>query len=234
MNIIALDTALGACSVAAGYKDANGTVKLAAHAYEERERGHAEVLFVMARSVLAEAGMSGRDIERIVVTTGPGSFTGVRIALAAARGLALATGAEIATTTSLHLLALTARSALAGAGSERPLLAAVDARRDQLYLQLFASDCTLLSPPIVANAASAAGLWPGSPVIAVGTGGGLLQTAAAECGRKLDVALAFIQPDARHLLAANGLVRPESPRPLYLRAPDAKPQAGKAIARQTQ
>ncbi len=84
--ILALDTSLGACSVAVVE---TGSARLLAGRYEERPKGHGEVIMGMIKSALGEAGLKPSDLKAVVCTTGPGSFTGLRIGIAAARGLAL-------------------------------------------------------------------------------------------------------------------------------------------------
>lgn len=89
MKLLALDTTLGACSAAVacgspGTPDITGI-------YERRERAHAEAIVPMIERALGDASLSYRDLDAIAVTTGPGSFTGVRVGIATARGLALAT-----------------------------------------------------------------------------------------------------------------------------------------------
>src|SRR3569832_1939804 len=85
MLILAFDTSIAACSVAL-IRDA----AILAATREVMDRGQAEALMPMIERVMESARASYRDLDRIAVTTGPGSFTGVRVGLAAARGLGLA------------------------------------------------------------------------------------------------------------------------------------------------
>src|SRR5687768_8857980 len=103
MLVLAFDTTLGACSAA--IFDA-GAGRLLAHAYEPLERGHAERLVGMVRDVLFRSGVEISAIDRIAVTVGPGTFTGVRIGLALARGLKLALGTPVCGLTSLEAIRL--------------------------------------------------------------------------------------------------------------------------------
>ena len=91
MNVLAFDTCLGAVSVAVRWQGPGGDW-LTRHAHEARERGHAERLMPMIAEVMEDAGLAFSDLDRIAVTVGPGTFTGVRVGVAAARGLALASG----------------------------------------------------------------------------------------------------------------------------------------------
>ena len=143
MNILALETSMGACSAAAlrGEGDAR---KLFAR-QEAMDRGHAEALMPMVAEVMAEAGLGFSDLDLIAATTGPGSFTGVRIAIAAARGLALVTPAKLFGTDSLTVLARGAREN--DVVAEAPLAVAVDARRGMLYFGLYDADRRKLQGP---------------------------------------------------------------------------------------
>ena len=135
MDILALDTSQGACS-AAILRAEGPSVRLFARTLR-MARGHAEALMPMVAEVVAEAGMDFAALDLVAATLGPGSFTGVRIAIAAARALALATGAKLWGTDSLTVMA---RGALDSGGIEacgRPFAVAVDARRSMLYLGLF-------------------------------------------------------------------------------------------------
>ena len=104
MNVLAFDTCLGAVSVAVRWQGPGGDW-LTRHAHEARERGHAERLIPMMAEVMEEAGLAFSDLHRIAVTVGPGTFTGVRVGVAAARGLALASGVAVVGTTTLAVMA---------------------------------------------------------------------------------------------------------------------------------
>ena len=145
MRLLAIDTALEACSVGVSPDDARPPVVVS----EVIGRGHAERLMGMIQSVLREAGLTVADLERIAVTVGPGSFTGVRVGIAAVRGLGLVTGCPAVGIGTLAVLAERARW-LAGA---RPVLAVLDARRGEVYAQSFDRQGAPLGPPEVAAAA---------------------------------------------------------------------------------
>jgi tRNA threonylcarbamoyladenosine biosynthesis protein TsaB len=138
MKVLAFDSSGAACSAA--IRDGEG--RLLAHRFEPLARGHAERLMPMLREVMQEAGLAFSGLDLIAVTTGPGSFTGIRVGLAAARGLALASG--------LPLLGVTAFEAVASAVSPDEcrggaLIVAIDSRRDDLFIQSFAADGTAKS-----------------------------------------------------------------------------------------
>jgi tRNA threonylcarbamoyladenosine biosynthesis protein TsaB len=228
MNILALDTSLGACS-AAVLRAADGVRTLEARQVE-MPRGHAEALMPMVETVLAESGLKPRDLDLIAATVGPGSFTGVRIAIAAARGLALVTNAKLFGTDSLAVMAQAALGA--GAKPHGPFAVAVDARRGMFYFGLFDARGSALEGPLLLAPDEAARLLPASLTLAVGSGAVLLAGAAAARAHLLEAAMADLQPSAAALadiaLCADGAS--EVLRPLYLRPPDAKPQ-GPAVER---
>ena len=232
MNVLAFDTCLGALSVALRWRSARGEWLLC-EAYEERQTGHAERLMPMIEEVLASAGLSMAEIGRIAVTTGPGTFTGVRTGIAAARGFHLALGIDVVGMSSLALIAERADRLLAKLRGDRPLVVAVDARRGQLYLQVFGENAgEPLSEPRLLEIAEAVAAIPGSAAVAVGSGAELLAAAACEFGIKLETAAHALEPHARGL-AVLGHVLPklEPILPLYLRPPDAKPQGDKSLPR---
>ena len=105
MNILSLDTCFDACSVAAG-RGLRSLTPAIAFAFEPMQKGHAERLLPMVEAVMAEAGLAFGALDRIAVSRGPGTFTGTRICVSAARALALATKAEIVSLSSLRLMAM--------------------------------------------------------------------------------------------------------------------------------
>jgi len=243
MNILALDTCFGACSVAACRAETE-----VVRAFELRQTGHAEALMPMVERVMAEAGLSFSDLERIAVTTGPGSFTGMRIGVAAARALALATGARLAGFSTLQVMAETARARHAAGlplGEPRAvlpdyILVAVDARKEQVYAQLFGRDASLIAPAAVLSPQDAATLLPDAPVAIVGSGAGCVAAAVSSARANIITLYPDLQPDAACLAVMAARMGPDQDaesaatiRPLYLRPPDAKPQHGKSIPRLT-
>ncbi len=223
MNILALDTSMGACS-AAMLCAGDGTRTL--HARQtEMPRGHAEALMPMVQEVLAEAGIEPRDLDVIAATVGPGSFTGVRIAIAAARGLALVTKAKLFGTDSLTVMAHA--KLMNGAAPKGPFAVAADARRGMLYFSLYDEGGSLLEGPLLIAPDDAVKLLPDTLCLAVGSGAQILADATVEQKRELEAALATLQPNAIALaeIALESGETTDQLRPLYLRPPDAKPQA---------
>jgi tRNA threonylcarbamoyladenosine biosynthesis protein TsaB len=225
MTLLAFDTSMAACS-AAVWRDG-----VLARRFQAMSRGHAEALFPMIREVMAEAGISFADLHAIAVTRGPGSFTGVRVGVAAARGLALAADRPVIAATSLEVIAHGVAQWLTPEQAREPFVVAMDARRGELYCQQFASgravsDAQALSPDDCAHT------MPHEECIAVGSGAPLLANAAGPDQRVIAL-MPDALPDAADLAAICADRAPETAplSPLYLRAPDAKPQDGFAVAR---
>ena len=227
MNILALDTSMGACS-AAVLREGSGARGLFARE-ALMARGHAEALMPMIAEVMDEARLDFAGLDLIAATTGPGTFTGVRIAIAAARGLALVTRAKLYGTDSLAVMARSARAACDLAAA---FAVVVDARRGMLYLGLYDRAGRKLDGPLLIAPDDAVGLLPKDLLTVVGSGSPLLAEAAAVRGRQLQALLPELQPSAS-ALAEIALESGETVsvlRPLYLRPPDARPQAT-AVAR---
>jgi tRNA threonylcarbamoyl adenosine modification protein YeaZ len=222
MKLLAIDTALEACSVAVA---GAGHEPLAQS--EIVGRGHAERLFGMIAAVMDEAGIAFTDLDRIAVNTGPGSFTGVRVGVAAARGIALVVKCPVV---GIGTLAVHAASARAQAGPV-PVLAVLDARRGEIYGQRFAGDGAAVDAPRIARPEDfASELTPGEVVAGGGADSVLIALPEA---RRPRVVHRRSSPDIRVLAGLGARTRPAAtaPRPLYLRPPDAKPQSDAGVAR---
>jgi len=233
MNILAFDTCFDACSVCVARRRQGDVVELAG-AIELFETGHAERLVPMIGEVMQQGRLAFEDLDRIAVTVGPGTFTGTRIGIAAARGLALTTKADVVGASSLAVMARVAARKLGPRPKDEALAVAVDARRGEVYVQLFgAGGRDERSRPLLLPVEEAAGLGGGGPLLVVGSGAPAVAAAAAGNGRRVEVQLANLLPEAGALaaLAADMAPADRALAPLYLRAPDAKPQAGKAVAR---
>jgi tRNA threonylcarbamoyladenosine biosynthesis protein TsaB len=208
MKILALDTCLDACS-AAVWSDG----RVLAAASEPMQRGHQERLAPMTAEVLGGAGLLPADLDRVAVTVGPGSFTGLRVGLAFAKGLALALDRPCVGIGTLEALALGAGTSFAAS--------VIDARREHVYLQAFEAARPLMAPDILdlpTAAARLAELFRGGPAQLVGSGAPLLASVLPTAA--IDAAAT---PDPGRI-AALAATRPAGPppRPLYLRTPDAK------------
>lgn len=211
MKVLAFDCAGNSCSAAVLIEE-----RLTAHRFAVMERGQAEALMPMIAAVLAEASCELASLDLIGVTIGPGGFTGLRIALATAHGLGLASG--------LPVLGVTCFEAVAAALPPRPaassLVVALESKREELFLQSFAP--APRSPALVAPGDWAEWLPPGPLLLA---GDGAKRLAAAVPDRVLEQAAGSGLPDAADVarLVAQSWrkgARPPLPQPLYLRAPD--------------
>lgn len=203
--ILSIDTCLGASSVAI----VDGERVLAARS-EPMTRGHQERIGVIAREAAAEAGVAFTDLDRIGVTVGPGSFTGLRVGLAFAKGLATALSIPCVGVTTLEAMAY---------GVEGFVASVLDARMEQVYIQVFADGAALMAPDALGlgeAAARLAELYSGAPATLVGSGAPLL----ADVLKGANILTpAAPDPVAIAKLAASRPAPSHSPRPLYLRAP---------------
>src|SRR5271163_4206389 len=226
MRVLAIDTALAACS-AAVLDTAHGGI-LASESLPML-RGHAEALMPLIARVMKQSGMAFADLDRVVVTTGPGSFTGLRVGIAAARGLGVATGLEVAGVTTLSAYA----APYLGADEISPVVAAIDARHRHVYLQVFGPGGRTLIAPRLAPLDDAVRAASAAPARIVGSAALAVADALAE------TAPAPVTVDAREApdigwVAQIGAVVPETkspPKPQYLRAPDAQPQYAASLPR---
>jgi tRNA threonylcarbamoyladenosine biosynthesis protein TsaB len=224
MKTLAVDTALGACSVAI---TADGATR--AHHWVAMPRGHAEALAPMVEQAMAEAGLAFADLDRLAVTTGPGTFTGQRVGLAFMRGLRIALGKPLIGLTTLEVMA-----AAAEAEARTPLIAVLhEAKRGEVYAALYRDRETILPVQVAAYEKIIEGIQSiavessGESLAIAGTAGP--EAAAWLEARGVAVTLTAIrQPDALWVarLAETATAPSEAARPLYLRAPDAKLAAG--------
>ena len=226
MLTLGLDTALQRCSVAILRGD-----DILAKQSVDMERGHAEHLAPMAKRVLDEAGVGVADLDRVGVVVGPGGFTGVRVALAFARGLVIGTDVQAVGVTSLAALAASLQSP--GDGVIAPI---IDARRGQVYAALFDDAGQEVVSPFVAVPEEALQRLQDKTaeekVSLVGSGRLLLGQLPPNWA--LSGAPEQINPVIVAQLAARAPKPSGSPAPLYLRAPDAKPPKAAGLKVQTQ
>jgi tRNA threonylcarbamoyladenosine biosynthesis protein TsaB len=231
--LLAIETAGSGCSAAI----LRGGEVLAAECRVLRH-GHAEALLPMIDRVARAADIAPVALECVAVATGPGGFTGIRAGLAAAHGIALASGARLVGVTSFAAVAaaVRARGLVApprGREGAAALLVALDSRREDFYVQLFAADCTtpLADPASVTPdrlAAYLAGSHAAGPAgeARLLIAGDRTEPAAEALGREHPVAiLPDTAPDALGVAAAALLARETGAadrpaRPLYLRPPD--------------
>ena len=210
MKILAVDTALGACSAAL-----LGGGSVLARLFVAMERGHAEALAPMVEAVMREADIGFSAVDRLAVTVGPGTFTGQRVGLAFMRALRVALNRPLTGVTSLAAIAEQAR---AETGADH---AAVihDARRSEVYLEIDDGGARLARFEDVSSALRGV---TGTLVLAGTAASRMAEILEAE-GRTFLLSK-ITAPDAQWVarLAAKSEPQESAPRPLYLRAPDAK------------
>jgi tRNA threonylcarbamoyladenosine biosynthesis protein TsaB len=223
MLVLAVDTAGPDCAVALVRSETDG-VELLARVSESLGRGHAERLMPMIESVLSQAGHGFDDLDRVAVTLGPGSFTGVRVAIAAARGLALALDIPAVGVGTLDALAFP----ILCAESSGTAVAVLDAKRGELFALVrdIATRATLLTAQALSADTLAARLGAASePLILTGSGAPIL--AALLTGRDVRIAGTAASPEIADVARLGRQAEASgSPAPLYLRGADAKPQRG--------
>ena len=216
MIVLALDTAAGACSAAVTRDGA-----VLATRSEPMTRGHQERLAPLVQETMLAAGLAFSQIDRIGVTVGPGSFTGLRVGLAFAKGLGLAL--------SKPCIGVGALEALAASDPGPGLTAAViDAKRGQVYLQVFQDGVPVMAPdvlPVEIAAARLAEFWGGGLARLVGPSAALLADVLP--GAEVHERAAPDPAALARLAAAKPAGIPA--RPLYLRAPDAKLPGGRDL-----
>jgi tRNA threonylcarbamoyladenosine biosynthesis protein TsaB len=218
MLILAIDTALDAC--AAGVLDTDAG-KLIAQESLLMKRGHAETLMPLIARVMQASGTAFASLDRIAATTGPGSFTGLRVGLSAARGLALAANKPVVGVTTLTAYA----APVVSENGEQPVISAIDARHDHVYFQVVSGNGSSLVRPRVAPIEEALDASRfGAPHL-VGNAARLLADrwpAHALPPFKVDAQSA---PEIAWVAWLGAAVSPDMApaRPYYLRAPDAKP-----------
>jgi tRNA threonylcarbamoyl adenosine modification protein YeaZ len=225
MRVLAIDTALDAC--AAGVLDTSRSDFFASET-RAMTRGHAEALMPLIARVMDQARTEFAELDRIAVTVGPGSFTGVRVGIAAARGIALAAGKPAVGLSTLA--AFTAPHVAAGfAGT---VVAVIDARHGQVYMQAFGPGGRAFAPPRLASVREAVRAAGTATALIVGSAADLV---AAEwpAGDPRPTVAAHSAPDIGWVarLGAAAAEGRGMPKPLYLRRPDARPQDAARLAR---
>lgn len=216
MRVLVVDTALGLCT--AGVFEVSGeNIRRLGLRSEPMARGHSERLAGFARDAMAEAGLGFDAIDRIGVTVGPGSFTGLRVGLAFAQGLGAALDRPVVGVSSLDALAASAEA--------DPAAALIDARRGQVYARFWTGGA---GAGVADGPAEGLSLEAASEALADLPSGGLLIGSGAALFAEAFPALTSMPlagptPEALARLTAEADPASSPPRPLYLRAPDAAP-----------
>ncbi|NJM55389.1 MAG: tRNA (adenosine(37)-N6)-threonylcarbamoyltransferase complex dimerization subunit type 1 TsaB [Verrucomicrobiae bacterium] len=214
-TVLAIDTCFTSCSVAIGLYDGDQLVRTVS-LFEPMQTGQAERIVPMVANVAADAGIVLSDVGLVAVTVGPGSFTGTRIGLAAAKGLALAAGAPTAGVTSLQVIAV--QLARAGVSDGRDICVAIDMGRQDIYVQVFdKSGFEARTPAQLVAIGDVAAFAASHAAVVLGHGPGF-STPASPWSQ-------FFLPQAETVVALVTQCQPKLSRAaaLYLRAPDAKP-----------
>jgi tRNA threonylcarbamoyladenosine biosynthesis protein TsaB len=224
MRLLAIDTALSACAAAVFDSD---TDEVLASESLPMERGHAEALMPLIARVMDQAQAEFRDLGRIAVTVGPGSFTGLRVGISAARGIALAAGRPAVGVSTLSAYA----APCIAEDLSNKTIAVIDARHAHVYMQVFGEGGYTLFPPGYAPIEQALDYLGGEVHL---TGSATEQLLALWPASEPPPFLfrAAPAPDLAWIARLGAAADPETApaSPLYLRAPDAKAQDG-ALAR---
>jgi tRNA threonylcarbamoyladenosine biosynthesis protein TsaB len=215
VKLLALDSASTACSVAVLVDAA-----VVAERFEAMARGQAQALMPMIAAAMTAADIPFEALDAVAVTVGPGAFTGVRIGLAAARGLTLARDIPAIGITTLEAVAYPALAELRGG---EVLVAAIDSKREEVFVQVFDDSFRALTEPFAATPLEAVSRLPGGSLLLAGDGTEGLRAllgARARLSRSGPPrASAFARLAARRVVP--GQATP--PRPFYMRPPDARP-----------
>jgi tRNA threonylcarbamoyladenosine biosynthesis protein TsaB len=229
MRVLAIDTALTAC--AAAVLDTGGGGIIASDSLT-MTRGHAEALMPLLARLMEKAGIGLRDMDRIAVTTGPGSFTGLRVGISAARAIALSSGKAAVGVSTLVAYA----APYLAQDDKTPVVVAIDARHQHVYLQVFGAGGRTVVVPRLAPLREAVRAAAAAPARIVGSAAQMVSDAllaAHPAGAAPSVVDARSAPDIAWV-ARMGAALPEGqgpPKPLYLRAPDAQPQHAAQLPR---
>jgi len=217
MRVLAIDTALGAC--AAAVLDSQAGAILAAESLG-MVRGHAEAVMPLIARVMDAARSEFNELNRIAVTVGPGSFTGLRVGISAARGIALAAGRPAIGLSTLSALAAPHVAARSG----DTIIAAIDARNEQVYFQVFAPNGVTVVTPRLDRVRAAVRAVPVGPTVITGSGA-MLVAAHWPSGSPIPRVEDHAAPDIGWVARLGAAAQEEGapPKPFYLRRPDARP-----------
>ncbi len=226
MRILAIDTSCGAASVAVA--DSELSEPLAAIS-RVMARGHAETLAPMVEEAMGGVAGGFASLDRIAVTTGPGSFTGIRVGLSMARAMGVALGIPVVGVSTLAAFA----APLLSEPKAGIIAAAIDARHGSAYFQLFEMSGRPLGPPRCdALRECVRGIGAG-PALLAGNVAAMVANEAHRAGLPYDLSAASDVPDivavARMGLALDPAASPA--RPLYVKQPDARPNPAEPVAR---
>ena len=195
------------------------------------ERGHAEALLPLIERVMAQVEGGFASLDRIAVTVGPGSFTGIRVAISAARAFGVALDIPVVGVSTLAAFAaplvLGPKPVSQKPGSSLPgvIVPAIDARHGQVYLQACSHTGAILMAPTVLPLAEAIEKLPSGPLRITGSAAPLLAIASWSAHRAAEVEGETSAPPILYVARLGMIADPQEapPRPLYIKAPDVKP-----------
>lgn len=218
--ILAIDTSLGAVSTCVMR---SGSIQAEAVESEVMARGHADALVPMIGRVMAAVEDGFPSLARVAVATGPGSFTGIRVGLAAARAIGLARKVPVVGVSTLAALA----APVIAAGTLGGIAVAIDAHHGHVFVQGFAADGAITLPPSVMSAAAAVRAVGPGPVRLVGSGAPMMAIEAWSAGILAEIDERASLPDILFVARLGWLADPARAKPhaFYIKPPDAKPPA---------
>jgi tRNA threonylcarbamoyladenosine biosynthesis protein TsaB len=217
MNILALETSTGANTIAVVAGLGASAERWCLRA-EPRGVARAETVLSLVAAAMAEAGLSFGDLDLLAACTGPGSFTGIRSGLAAARGLALAAAKPLVGASAHDLMAA---AFVAQRPAPGPFAVAIDAHKDEAYIATYDAAGRNVGPPQLMDAAAFA---VAAPVFVIGPAAAMV---GSWCGLPATAMVVLpLEPDAVTLARlAPTLPRDRKVGPLYIRPADAKAPA---------
>ncbi len=215
MRILAIDTALPAVSACVLDHDAAQPIASETIAME---RGHAEAIMPLIERVMAKVEGGFSTIDRVAVAVGPGSFTGIRIGLAAGQAIALACKAEVVGVSTLAALA----APLILDAADSVVAAAIDARHGKVFAAAFGPDGRALLTPRRAGAHEALRALGDGPLLLIGSGASMLAMEARARNMAVKIVSEQASPDIEFVARLGLAAKPETApaKPLYLKEPD--------------
>jgi tRNA threonylcarbamoyl adenosine modification protein YeaZ len=225
VRILAIDTALGLCSACVFDSDTDTAI---AGESIEMVRGHAEALMPLIERVINQVEGGFGSLDRVAVSVGPGSFTGLRVGLAAGRAIGLATEIPVIGVNTLSAYA----APYLGIESVDHIATVIDARHEHVYIQMIRNDGRLALPPQITPIVDVVAAIGSAKIRIVGSAASLLVAAMREHGHHPDAEPDLSGPDIAWIARLGAIANPEHapPSPLYLRPPDATPQTNGRIA----
>ena len=225
LRILAIDTALGLCSACVFDQDSATAISSESI---PMDRGHAEALMPLIERVIHRIEGGFASLDRVAASVGPGSFTGLRVGLAAGRAIGMAAEIPVVGVNTLSAFA----APLLGQPGDTMIVSVIDARHSHVYLQLMSSEGKLVIAPQIISMTDAVAAIGHQPVRIVGSAASLLAAALQEQGRSSHAEADLAGADIDWIARLGAIAHPEfsPPSPLYLRPPDATPQTNGRIA----